>query len=542
MKTRKISLLVVLLCLFVQSLLGQSNYKKAVDAYRNDSVALAMQYLNQELHSNPHNSDALYMRGLLNMGINNLNALKDFDMALKYCTVMHDFSKSQILISKGDLYDIYLNEQDKALTNYNSAIKADKKNITAYDARAKYYYRHENYSCARLDYKKMIDLDEYNLDGMCGISACLIFQDSLKEARILLNKVIQYQNNYYPGYFNRAIINDKENRKDEAVDDILMYLNYANNPSYEFVYVIADKDFNYALAQVSKYVQSCEKNRKSYWLSIRAKIYQNHGFYEEAVTDFNAVEKEVGFGYPFLWINRGDCYKKLYQYSKAVKDYTNMVNADSLYSYTVLRRGDCYQEMGKYSEAINDFNVVISTNPEDAYYAYYRRGWIKEFQKDYDNAFADYNKGIQLKPDYAYLYLMRGECYLTYKKDTLKANEDFNKILAIDTIVKSNSCRQYALFFLGQTDSAITWMNKMIELNPLDEGNYYDAACLYARMGNSTKALDNLEKALEKGFRRFYHIEIDDDLDSIRNLPRFNEILAKYKKADLTKKLSGFMN
>lgn len=61
-------------------------------------------------------------------------------------------------------------------------------------------------------------------------------------------------------------------------------------------------------------------------------------------------------------------------------------------------------------------------------------------------------------------------------------------------------------------------------------GNYYDASCLYARMGNKTKSLEYLEKSMELGYHRFAHIMRDDDLDLIKNTGEFNALMQKYNQ------------
>ena len=76
-------------------------------------------------------------------------------------------------------------------------------------------------------------------------------------------------------------------------------------------------------------------------------------------------------------------------------------------------------------------------------------------------------------------------------------------------------------------------MNCIIEADSLDAGNYYDAACIYSRMGENQKALEYLKKSLEKGYRRFSHIDIDDDLNSLRNLDEFRELVEYYKESFL---------
>ncbi|HJB43329.1 MAG TPA: tetratricopeptide repeat protein, partial [Candidatus Coprenecus merdipullorum] len=108
----------------------------------------------------------------------------------------------------------------------------------------------------------------------------------------------------------------------------------------------------------------------------------------------------------------------------------------------------------------------------------------------------------------------------------------------------SNSCAQYAWLGLGQKDKAVDFMNKVIENDPDDAGNYYDAACLYSRMGESDKALEFLRTAFEKGYRRFAHIEMDDDLGEIKHWPEYKDLILKYRKVleseiEETKTLDG---
>lgn len=42
------------------------------------------------------------------------------------------------------------------------------------------------------------------------------------------------------------------------------------------------------------------------------------------------------------------------------------------------------------------------------------------------------------------------------------------------------------------------------------------------------KALDTLERVLELGYKHYFHIEHDHDLDNIRDRIHFHEILGKY--------------
>ena len=54
----------------------------------------------------------------------------------------------------------------------------------------------------------------------------------------------------------------------------------------------------------------------------------------------------------------------------------------------------------------------------------------------------------------------------------------------------------------------------------------YDLACAHARDGNRRQALDSLRRAVASGFANKARLMDDADLDSIRETPEFQEILA----------------
>lgn len=111
---------------------------------------------------------------------------------------------------------------------------------------------------------------------------------------------------------------------------------------------------------------------------------------------------------------------------------------------------------------------------------------------------------------------------------------DYRKVIELDTIPNDNSCAQYAFLFLGEKDKAIDFMSRYLENSNSRTGGTYDAACLYALMGESEKALKYLEQALERGYRRFAHMEVDRDLENIRGLSKYKELIDKYKRIQET--------
>ena len=174
----------------------------------------------------------------------------------------------------------------------------------------------------------------------------------------------------------------------------------------------------------------------------------------------------------------------------------------------------------------NHFTVIVGTSSSG--YEYYAIGWCHELQGDKDKAMEYYNQGIDLDKTYAYLFISRGDL-LKERGDIEGATADYEKVLEIDNEPDDGSCRQYALLGLGRDNEALEWMEKIIENNPNDNGVYYDKACLFARMGRTEDAIQALEEAFKKGFRRFAHLEHDNDMDTLRNLPEYKALIQEYK-------------
>jgi adenylate cyclase len=55
----------------------------------------------------------------------------------------------------------------------------------------------------------------------------------------------------------------------------------------------------------------------------------------------------------------------------------------------------------------------------------------------------------------------------------------------------------------------------------------YNVACFYVHAGDKDRALELLESAVDKGWGDKAWLETDSDLDLIRDLPRFQAILAR---------------
>ena len=83
---------------------------------------------------------------------------------------------------------------------------------------------------------------------------------------------------------------------------------------------------------------------------------------------------------------------------------------------------------------------------------------------------------------------------------------------------------------LGDVEAARRNVEAALRLQPDDFGTLYNAACTYTHMGQTERAFDLLERAVSVGHGFRDWIEHDSDLDSLRALPRYREIIGRLDK------------
>lgn len=86
-----------------------------------------------------------------------------------------------------------------------------------------------------------------------------------------------------------------------------------------------------------------------------------------------------------------------------------------------------------------------------------------------------------------------------------------------------------ALFEDGQKSRAMEWIRRALEFHPGEMNVLVNSACLYAQAGLKEEALQLLERAFARGWGKRDWVEQDPDYDSLRDDPRFKELLSKLK-------------
>lgn len=506
------------------------NYRKAVEAYYDDDDdAKALDLLNEMLDDAPDHLDSRFLRAKIFRRADKYdNALRDVTYAIKNYKGKPSVFKSTLYGLRGAIYDDMERYSDAA-KDYQMAAKLAKKDnpekVQSYTFDyAQALYNSDDLPGAEKVYFQMLKTDEGDCAAMVGLARNNMHQEKYDEAMKYIRMAESYDESYSQIYRFKMQILDRMGKTDESVDAALKYMETDDDVPTSVVAEYAGKHYSYAVAKVKAAMN--KDNASSNWLLLLINLYEDHGDYTKAIELYNKVETEYG-NHSSINACRADCYKKNGEYQKAVKDLTKALELDSENEGILFSRGDIYHNAGMYDKAIADYTSAIEINPSNGYF-YYARGYSYELSGDIAKAMENYNIGIDLDKDCLPLFLARADQYKKQGKIDL-ANADYEMIMAKDTTVGDGSCRQYALLGLGRKEEALEWMNKLIENAPNNVDNWYDKACLYARIGRTDEALKALKTAFEKGFREFVYLEHDCDMDSLRNLPEYKALINQYK-------------
>jgi len=498
------------------------NYTRAMEAIEKQDEHEAIEYLNKEIGENPENGYAYswlsYIYGY--QGENGL-ALSNVDKAIKFLPKKDTEYIVFALSTRAGIFQT-LKEIDKALDDYNRAIKIDPNSSKLYKLRGQLLFEQERYDLSDKDYRKMIDIDQGDVVGYVGLGRNAYARKQYDDAIEKYNYVINLSPNYSSGYSFRAESYIAQKKYNEAIDDIIKALEIDDDEkAYYLMQEVADSAAMPLIAKLKIQVIATPNN--SHWPYYLGLVYEQNGKFKQAIGSYQSsfekdprsvIAKQIAL-----------CYDELADYNKAYEYINTAIEMDSTRYVYMFHKADILDHAGRIKEAIAVMDEYIQKEPRN-YYGYKERGWIKDHSGDYDGALEDYTISLTLEPDYAYGYMLRGRLY-NMKGESDKANSDFNNAIKKDTIDGGSNAAMYSYVYIGKYDDAIKILNRYLKTG--DNDYNYEAACVYSLMNKTQKSLDYLRKSLQGGYYKFVHMRRDRDLENIHKLPEFEALLKEYE-------------
>lgn len=193
-------------------------------------------------------------------------------------------------------------------------------------------------------------------------------------------------------------------------------------------------------------------------------------------------------------LESGNMAYENHQFDQAVRDYSTALELeysdDALSAELYYRRALAQIEIGAWDLAIRDFSLVIEneTLPVDAYVGrgdlYYRMG-------EYDNALADVESALNIDPANSAALVTRAAVYLAQDQHT-EAVQDLQTVVNVDAdYAPAYFYRSVANYNVGEQFAALQDLNQAIQLDSQNAAAHYLRGLVYEKEGG-----DNIELAL----------------------------------------------
>ena len=499
------------------------NYTRGVEALQQENFKEALEYLNKEVDENPKNGYAFaWLAFIYNTHNEYGQALTASDKAVKLVPKKDKEYRSFALNVHAQIY-VNLEKPDNALKDYAQSIKENPDESDTYKYRAQLYYEKEEYDLSDNDYKQMIRLDQGDVMGYMGLGRNANAQGKYTQAIEHYDYVIKLAPEYSSGYSFRGECFLRQGKYNEAATDIVKALDIDNNnKAFDHLQELADSSITSIATKLR--VQASKDPTEGSWPYYLGIVYEHRDNYNKAVGYYKDALKLDNN--PIIEKRISNCYEELGNYQEALKYIDMAIQTDSTDADFVRIRALINDAAGNTKESIADWDKYIVLDPE-SYFGYYRRGWVKDHTGDTEGALEDYTTSIELEPRYTYGYINRGVLYKLVGETQL-ARKDFEEVIARDSL-QEESHTIYALFHLGKVKEAKDLIQKLLAKEE-DASNCYEAACLYSLAGDTDTSLEYLRKALEKGNRKFNHIQRDRDLKNLRATPGFAQLMEEFQQ------------
>jgi serine/threonine protein kinase/tetratricopeptide (TPR) repeat protein len=186
----------------------------------------------------------------------------------------------------------------------------------------------------------------------------------------------------------------------------------------------------------------------------------------------------------------------------------------------------------RFDEAAAEYERAMELDPT-LYEAPYYFGRSLQAEGKLDQAVQFYNRAAALRVDDYQALVLAANLSRALGDDEETLDLTRQGIERIERAIALNPNDTRALYlgagnlqFLGDNIRAEEWARRAVASDPGNPLTLYNIACLHAIAGRTNLALDHLERAVEKGMRNRDWFMTDPDLESVRNDPRFHELLS----------------
>jgi serine/threonine-protein kinase len=191
-------------------------------------------------------------------------------------------------------------------------------------------------------------------------------------------------------------------------------------------------------------------------------------------------------------------------------------------------KGVVHRLSGEYDESLRAFEKLSRLDPAARAVSAYNSARIFIYKREYDKAIEYIERGERAEPNHPMLKIFRSAVYY-YRGDADIAIGLMKSIL--EEHPEMDGIRPlYAVYLAGagKLDEARAELNEeVLAVSRADHDSAYWVTSTYALLGEKELALKWFGRAIKLGNENKPHFEKDRSLDSLRDDPQFNELMAK---------------
>ena len=286
-------------------------------------------------------------------------------------------------------------------------------------------------------------------------------------------------------------------------------------------------------------VATADTGAYDYYLRGRSYMYtMTQRDYEHAINMFKkAIVHDDKYALAYAGI--ADAYSYMFRYTDAKKENAERalefsaraVEMDPDSAEARASQGLALFINERYDEAEAEFARAIELNP-NLFEAYYYSGLAHSSQGQFARAADMYLKAMEVNPTDYQPVIFLGQAYssLGQKHDEMKA-----RVASVELIERHIEMNPH------DTRALCIGANQMSNIGEFDKGErmaeealvrgeneplvLYNIACFFSLKGETDRAIELLNRAVEKGWGDKAWLATDSDLDPVRKDPRFQELL-----------------
>jgi TolB-like protein/tetratricopeptide (TPR) repeat protein len=218
-------------------------------------------------------------------------------------------------------------------------------------------------------------------------------------------------------------------------------------------------------------------------------------------------------------------------FKRALELNPNFGMTHSLYAWTLL-------QMGFTQQALDEVAAARVLDPLSVFYSQWE-GMLRYYARDYHGAINWLEDLYRRHPDFGWTSFYLACAYIQVNRfaKAIELLESLNKFSEGHTFGITAMIRAYAR--AGDKEQAWHWQKNLENLPATQTANFYRHAIALASLGETNRAFEMLERALRQRSGWMPHLEIDPELDALRNDPRWKPLVEMMSAAMLNKARKG---